>query len=97
MGTDRICVKPYTIENDENGTNILINKDDNLFIPIYGIHRDPNNYPNPDKYDPERFNDENKNNIRPFTYLPFGMGPRNCIGRQFRHRHACFFLHILYV
>lgn len=54
-----------------------------VWIPIYGIHHDPTYFPNPDKFDPERFSDENKHNIQPGTYLPFGIGPRNCIGSRF--------------
>jgi len=42
-----------------------------------------NNYLNPLKFDPERFSDENKQNILPGSYLPFGVGPRNCIGSRF--------------
>lgn len=56
---------------------------DLLSIPVYGIHRDEQYYPNPDKFDPERFSDENKDNIVPYTFLPFGAGPRNCIGSRF--------------
>lgn len=52
-----------------------------LWLPIYAIHRDPQYYPNPKKFDPERFSDENKGNINPLAYLPFGVGPRNCIGK----------------
>lgn len=37
--------------------------------------------PNPIKFDPERFSDENKEDIKPQTYLPFGSGPRNWIGK----------------
>lgn len=58
----------------------MINVDDIIWIPVAGIHRDEQYYPNSLKFDPERFSDENKNKIQPFTYLPFGSGPRNCIG-----------------
>lgn len=54
-----------------------------VWIPIYAIHRDDKYFPNPEYFDPERFNDENIHNIAPFTYLPFGVGPRNCIGNIF--------------
>nr|XP_023020268.1 cytochrome P450 9e2-like [Leptinotarsa decemlineata] len=37
----------------------------------------------PDRFDPERFNEENKDKINSYTYLPFGIGPRNCIGSRF--------------
>jgi cytochrome P450 family 9 len=53
---------------------------DILFIPIIGLHRDAKHYPDPERFDPERFSDENKHKINPLTYLPFGVGPRSCIG-----------------
>lgn len=49
-----------------------------------GLHRDPRYYSNPSTYDPDRFSDEQKSKIIPCTYMPFGEGPRICIGiRQF--------------
>jgi len=56
---------------------------DGLMLPMFSIHRDPKYYPNPEKFDPERFSDENKDLINPSTYIPFGQGPRNCIGSRF--------------
>lgn len=55
-------------------------KDEVLWVPIIGIHRDERYYPNPLKFDPERFSEENKDSFDPATFLPFGLGPRFCIG-----------------
>jgi len=52
-------------------------------IPIYAIHHDPQYYPNPNQFNPERFMPENKDRLIPYTYLPFGTGPRNCVGLRF--------------
>ena len=67
------------------GTNLVIEEDNRVIIPVYGIHHDPQYYPDPDKFDPERFNEENKAKRPSFTYLPFGEGPRICIGNLFSH------------
>lgn len=40
-------------------------------------------FPNPDQFDPERFAPSNKHNIVPYSYMPFGVGPHNCIGERF--------------
>lgn len=56
-------------------------KDTHVHISVLGLHRDPEYYPNPDVFDPERFNEENKIARPQFTYLPFGDGPRICIGK----------------
>lgn len=78
--TDRLCVKDYTYEQD--GLSFRIEKGSAFWIPIYGLHHDENYFPNPEKFDPERFSDENRNDIQPGTYIPFGTGPRNCIGND---------------
>ncbi|CAH1394735.1 unnamed protein product [Nezara viridula] len=54
-----------------------------IIIPVWSLHHDPEYYPNPEKFDPERFSAQNKESIKPFTYLPFGEGPRMCIGMRF--------------
>ncbi|XP_065169101.1 cytochrome P450 9e2-like [Atheta coriaria] len=82
--TDRICTKAYTIQPElPHETPLKVNVGDLIIIPVVGIHNDEKLYPNPDKFDPERFSDENKDLIKPYTYLPFGVGPRNCIGSRF--------------
>lgn len=60
-----------------------IPKNVNLIIPIYSIHHDPDIWPNPEKFDPERFSKENSANHLPYSYLPFGSGPRMCMGTRF--------------
>lgn len=80
---NRKCVQPITIEPKLPGEKPLhIERDLDITIPSFAIHRNPKYFPNPYKFDPERFSDENKNNIQPFTYLPFGTGPRFCIGKR---------------
>lgn len=56
---------------------------DVLFNLVNQVQLDPKYWPDPFKYDPERFSDENKHNIKPFTFMPFGVGPRTCIGNFF--------------
>lgn len=76
---DRKVSKQYLLE-DKDGTKVLLQPNNVLWIPVYAIQRDPKYYPNPEKFDPDRFSDENKKNIPPGTYIPFGLGPRACIG-----------------
>ncbi|CAN8015224.1 unnamed protein product [Ixodes persulcatus] len=51
-------------------------------IPMEGIHRDAEFFPEPDCFKPERFLPENKAALVPYTFLAFGAGPRNCVGQR---------------
>lgn len=75
---DRFVTKPYLLE-DKNGNKIQLNVGDGVLFPTGAIHMDPEYYPSPEIFDPERFSDENKQKIRPDTFLPFGIGPRSCV------------------
>ncbi|CAD0199602.1 unnamed protein product [Chrysodeixis includens] len=94
---DRTCVKDYNLgrpnakatkdlivsDTPELMRVVDIRKGEYVVYPIWAFHRDPNLFPEPDKFIPERFSPQNKDKIKPFSYMPFGMGPRNCIGSRF--------------
>ncbi|XP_032682976.1 cytochrome P450 9e2-like [Odontomachus brunneus] len=81
---DRVCVKSYELPPlKPGGKSLIVEPDNMIWAPVYALHLDPKYFPNPDKFDPERFSDENKDNIVPYTYMPFGHGPRKCIGNRF--------------
>ncbi|KAM7344112.1 uncharacterized protein ACRADG_010944 [Cochliomyia hominivorax] len=61
----------------------VIKKDMPVLIPVLGLHHDPEIYPNPLEFDPERFALEVAKQRDSMFYLPFGDGPRNCIGERF--------------
>lgn len=67
----------YTLEE----TGFVIEKDLTIRIPVSAFHYDPEYFPDPENFDPERFSNENKHKIKPYTYMPFGEGPRACIGK----------------
>ncbi|XP_026729529.1 uncharacterized protein LOC113495130 [Trichoplusia ni] len=85
IALDRICVKDYNLgkPNDTAERDFIVQKGTGISIPVYAFHRDPKFFPNPNKFDPERFSEKNKHLISTFVYMPFGSGPRNCIGSRF--------------
>ncbi|KAJ8728449.1 hypothetical protein PYW08_016834 [Mythimna loreyi] len=85
VAMDRICNKDYNLgkPNEAAEKDFILRKGAGVMIPTFAIHRDPELYPEPEKFDPDRFSEENKHKINVLAYMPFGLGPRNCIGSRF--------------
>jgi cytochrome P450 family 9 len=81
--TIRQCNADCLLEDDETGKSFIIKEGTRVWIPIGAIQMDQKYFPNPEKFDPYRFSDENKSNIQTGTFIPFGMGPRICIGSRY--------------
>jgi cytochrome P450 family 6 len=77
----RECAK----SNKLRGTDLTVEKGIQIQIPVYALHHDPKYYPDPERFDPERFSEEEKRKRPQFSYLPFGEGPRICIGEVSLH------------
>ncbi|KMQ88037.1 cytochrome p450 9e2 [Lasius niger] len=82
---DRVCVKEFELPPTLPGMKpFIIKKGAAIWIPIYGLHHDPQYFEEPEKFDPERFLGERKReSLNSGAYLPFGLGPRMCIGNRF--------------
>lgn len=75
--TDRISIE------DDEVDGVFIPKDTMLALFIYGTHHSKSLWENPEQFIPERFSKENKSQRPAYAYLPFGGGPRLCIGNNF--------------
>ncbi|KAF7492036.1 Cytochrome P450 4c3 [Sarcoptes scabiei] len=73
--------RDLTEDTDING--YLVPKGTTVGIFTYVLHRDPQIFPEPERFRPERFLPENCNGRHPFSFIPFSAGPRNCIGQKF--------------
>jgi len=74
--TARLCTRDWQVP----GERFVIPKDTQVYIPIVGLHYDPKYFPEPERFDPDRF--ENKGNIDSSTFQTFGSGPRQCLGKN---------------
>lgn len=74
----RETMEDYTLPG-----GVLVEKGMRVHLPVYYLHHNPKYYPDPEEYRPERFFGEEKRKVNPYTYMPFGEGPRTCIGKLF--------------
>ncbi len=89
----RILPPVWTLSARQANEDIVIGdyfipKDKTVFVSPYASHHNPRHFPNPDVFDPERFNEENEKALPRHAYLPFGAGPRVCIGNSFAMMEA---------
>lgn len=75
---NRECTKDYTFPNSD----ITLRKGDAVILSLVGMHRDADIYPDPETFDPDRFAEDSAK-VNPYTYLPFGEGPRICVAYRF--------------
>lgn len=72
----RECVEDYQVRN----TDVTLEKGTAIMIPTKSLHYDEDIFENPDEFNPERFTSKKKQSRHQYAYLPFGEGPRICIG-----------------
>jgi cytochrome P450 len=68
---------------DDRVGDVAIPRGSMVIVYVYGAHHAPRYWQNPENFDTERFTKENDKLRTPFTYLPFGAGPRGCIGGNY--------------
>lgn len=79
----RRCTKDYRLPS-----GLVIEKGTMVFIPANAIHMDPHLFAHPEKFEPERFSIENKAKMHSCQWIPFGEGPRKCLGRLKKLRNS---------
>src|SRR5699024_1380383 len=78
--TERQASKDITLQTEDGRVRIDLKKGDIVLLPIYSMHRDPDQFPAPEVFRPERFIGEP--NHHESCYIPFGSGPRNCVAKS---------------
>jgi len=80
---------------DDRAGDLAIARGSTVVVFVYGAHHSLQYWENPESFDPERFTKANEKLHRPFTYLPFGAGPRGCIGGNYAMLQILMILSVL--
>lgn len=78
----RAALRDVMLDDEKVGAGTTV------YVPVYAIHRHEALWSEPDRFDPSRFDSEATKAIDRFSYLPFGAGPRTCIGQSFAQLEA---------
>ncbi|XP_076760043.1 cytochrome P450 6a2-like [Xylocopa sonorina] len=77
----KVCTEEFELQGSD-GLSYRAKPGSEIYIPVYALHRDPKYWSNADVFDPERFSDERKQTIEKMAFIPFGEGPRMCVGMR---------------
>ncbi len=80
---------------DDRVADLVIPRGSTVVVFVYGVHHSPRYWPNPESFDPERFSKANEKQHPAFAYLPFGGGPRGCIGGNYATLQILLILSVL--
>jgi cytochrome P450 len=80
---------------DDRAGDLIIPRGSTVVVFIYGAHHAPQHWKNPESFEPRRFTKANEKLQTPFTYLPFGAGPRGCIGGNYAMLQILMILSVL--
>jgi cytochrome P450 family 6 len=77
-----MCCSDYKLPSPSGNGTVILPAGMPICIPVLGLQHDSKYFPEPEKFDPERFTDENKKSRPNYIHIPFGEGPRMCIGNH---------------
>jgi cytochrome P450 len=80
---------------DDRAGDVAIPRGSTVVVFVYGVHHSPQYWENPESFDPERFTKAKEKLHTPFAHLPFGAGPRGCIGGNYAMLQILMILSVL--